>query len=166
MQIIGIDPGPVESGYCIIDPSDEWLLTVEKCGVAANVVILEMLVCEAMSTDLAIEMIASYGMPVGSEVFETCVWIGRFIQQFIPYQKDIVHRYTRIDIKNHFCHSSRAKDAHIRRALMDRFGGDASIKKGGALHGVKSHAWPALAVAVRHADELRKGVANREDKEH
>ena len=26
-------------------------------------------------------MVACYGMPVGKEVFDTCIWIGRFIQE-------------------------------------------------------------------------------------
>ena len=58
----------------------------------------------------------------------------------------------REDVKLHLCGSPRAKDANIRQALIDRWGGKAeavgTVKKPGPLYGVKSHAWSALAVAV------------------
>lgn len=63
-------------------------------------------------------MIASYGMPVGKEVFDTCVWIGRFIEAF-----DLEYEYVyRKDEKMNLCHSMKAKDSNIRQALIDRFG--------------------------------------------
>jgi hypothetical protein len=46
----------------------------------------------------------------------------------------------------------KAKDANVRQALIDRYGGKAeaigTVKKQGPLYRVKSHAWQALAVAV------------------
>jgi hypothetical protein len=99
-------------------------------------------------------MIASYGMPVGREVFETCVWIGRFMEQWgAPDRVNLVYRK---DVKMHLCGSPRAKDANIRQALIDLFeptGGGKTPQIGtkakpGPLYGVSTHAWPALGVAV------------------
>lgn len=70
---------------------------------------------------LVVEMVASYGMPVGKEVFDTCVWIGRYIQQVDDVGKEYDYIY-RKDEKMNICHSMKAKDSNIRQALIDRFG--------------------------------------------
>lgn len=70
---------------------------------------------------LIIEMIASYGMAVGKEVFETCVWIGRFEE--LALSRAVATKYIyRKDEKMNICHSMKAKDSNIRQALIDRFG--------------------------------------------
>jgi hypothetical protein len=96
---------------------------------------------------LAIEMIASYGMAVGAEVFETCVWIGRLVAAWAgPHT--FVHRR---EVKLHLCGDSRAKDANIRQALIDRYGPGkeraiGKVKAPGPLYGVTADQWSAVAV--------------------
>lgn len=74
-----------------------------------------------MFDELVIEMIASYGMAVGQTVFETCVWIGRFVQQIDYIGKKYSYIY-RKDEKMNICNNMKAKDSNIRQALIDRFG--------------------------------------------
>lgn len=70
---------------------------------------------------VVIEMIASYGMAVGKTVFETCVWIGRFVE-IASFNNIKVEYIYRKDEKMNICNSMKAKDSNIRQALIDRFG--------------------------------------------
>jgi hypothetical protein len=146
-MLLAIDPGSEESAWLLFDAEG-----IRAFGKEPNAACLERVARLASAEPVferahacAIEMIASYGMPVGAEVFETCVWVGRFMQVFGAGR---VSRITRNAVKHHLCHSSKAKDANIRQALIDRYGGKSAIKKGGALYGIHEDVWAALAVAV------------------
>ena len=110
-------------------------------------------------------MIASYGMSVGQDIFETCVWVGRFQQvceSFGCYGLpcDLVYRR---NVKLHLCHTSKAKDANITQALIDRFAsGQPNRGKGtkadpGWFFGFKADIWAAYALAVYVSDTLEAG---------
>lgn len=157
MRILALDPGPAQTGWVVFSDG-----AVQSSGVLSNHDMLERvgnysmwamtLSCQAAT--LAIEMIASYGMPVGREVFETCVWIGRFKQAW--HEPEAVRLVYRKDVKLHLCGSPRAKDGNVRQALIDLFpatGGGATPQIGikskpGPLFGISTHAWPALGVAI------------------
>ena len=140
--ILALDPGTTETGFCLFDAGQ-----VLRSGVLPNAEVLgHLLVSGRDARTLAIEMVASYGMAVGREVFETCVWIGRFQQAW--HAPDEVRLVYRRDVKMHLCGTARAKDSNIRQALLDLLGPQGTKKAPGPLYGVKSHAWPALGVAV------------------
>ena len=139
-MLLAIDPGTTESGWCVFDGA-----RVIDSGVESNALLVKNLHLLQHNT-LAIEMVASYGMAVGKEVFETVRWIGRFQQAW--REPDAVRLIYRRDVKMLLCGSARAKDANIRQALIDKLGPVGLKKTPGPLYGVKSHAWSALAVAV------------------
>lgn len=160
--ILALDPGPEQTGWVLYDSE-----RVRGGGVLSNAAVLNFLQNDWRGDGavLAIEMIASYGMPVGREVFETCVWIGRFQQAW--HTPEAVRLVYRKDVKLHLCGSPRAKDPHIRQALIDLFpatGGGATPQIGtkakpGPLYGVSTHVWPALGVAVTVRAQLEKVAA-------
>lgn len=155
MKILALDPGTFETGFVVLE-GDRILAS----GVQPNPKILYLLRehreytdssfsrpwCPIYADVLAIEMVASYGMPVGAEVFETVRWIGRF-QQAWP-EPESVRFVFRKAVKEHLCGTHLAKDPHIRQRLIDMIGPVGTVKNRGPLYGVKSHAWAALAVAV------------------
>jgi hypothetical protein len=152
MKILAIDPGNSQSGYVLFDTSAQ---TVAG-HIVENEEMMSLLRGYNQFDILAIEMVACYGMPVGKETFETCVWIGRFYQRYIDGKglgaTASVHLAVRGSVKMHLCHSMRAKDANIRQALIDRFGNPGTKKAPGVTYGLKGHLWQAFALAVFIAD--------------
>lgn len=144
-KLVAVDPGPVESAFVRLG-YDGSVLAFGKRPNEEVAGIIER--ARNRSGHLAIEMIASYGMPVGSEVFETCVWIGRFIERW-SLSHSLVYR---LEVKLHLCGSSKAKDGNVRQALIDRWGGKARAlgrkRSPGHLYGFNGDVWQALGVAV------------------
>ena len=135
-MILAIDPGTTKSAYVVYDPSAQKI--IDK-GITENDE-LHWVINLHNYKFVAIEMIASYGMPVGKEVFETCLWIGRYFQTAKDRGHDPVMVY-RKDVKMHLCGTTKAKDANIRQALIDLLGKEAT-------KGVAKDMWAALGVAV------------------
>lgn len=150
---LAIDPGTHQSGYAIFDGQ-----RVHHAGIADNLDMLDT-IRQAQVDIFAIEMIACYGMAVGKETFETCVWIGRFVQTCLDAHGSLPTLVYRKDVKLYLCGSPRAKDANIRQALIDMIGIPGTKKNPGPTYGVSSHAWSALAVAVMALHDVSRIVA-------
>jgi hypothetical protein len=140
--MLAIDPGTTESAYVVY--SRAAILVYGKLPNDELLAILPRL-RENGGPDVAIEMIASYGMAVGREVFETCLWVGRFIERLQPGPVRLVYRN---EVKSHLCHSMKAKDGNIRQALIDKLGPPGKKKTPGPTYGISGDVWAALAVAV------------------
>lgn len=141
--LLALDPGTEHTGYVLLQKQPFAIL---DHGDLANLDILSLIVPERT---VACEMVAHYGsgMPAGKEIFDTCVWIGRFCQKAVSVGCDF-HRVYRQDVKLHLCHSCKAKDANIRQALIDKLGPQGRKKQPGPTFGIAGHVWAALAVGV------------------
>lgn len=145
MTILAIDPGTSVSGWCLLNGD-----SVTDSGVCDNDKLLHGLPC--MPADvLAVEIFEARGMPIGNDSIETIIFTGRLMQAW-PGE---FRRVRRSEVKRHLCGTLKAKDANVRQALIDLFGGEQAIGRKaspGPLYGVKSHAWAALGVAVTARD--------------
>ena len=154
MKLLAIDPGNVETAYCLMD--DKYAI-LDKGKVPNNQMIDYIWLNAANIDHIATEMIASYGMPVGADVFETCVMIGKI--ERTADQKEIEHsRVFRSEEKLCICKNSRAKDSNIRAGLIERFAkfdkkrGTGTKKEPDHFYGVSKDMWAAYAVGVVYLD--------------
>lgn len=144
--VLAIDPGPIQSAFVIWNG-----INVGHAEILPNDALRFQLRTKWSGIDIwACEMVACYGMPVGAEVFETCLQIGRFqeirsLQECNPPYLKLVYRR---EVKMNLCGTMKAKDPNIRRALIDKYGVVGTKKHPGPLFGVSSHLWAALGVAV------------------
>lgn len=161
-MILAIDPGSSESAYVLIDDN---LKPIEFAKVD-NTELLQYIYddCFENVKYVAIEMIASYGMAVGKEVFDTCVWIGRFAEllrvRTLAKDADFIYRKNE---KMNLCNSMKANDSNITQALIDRFAsgvrnhGKGTKKEPGWFYGFSKDIWQAYAVGVTYYDMYLKG---------
>ncbi len=148
MTILAIDPGNKHTAMVWFRkglPIRHEYLPNEQALELLRDTVVEHIVCE---------MVACYGMAVGHEVFDTCVWIGRFTEAARGSSQSLMFRK---DVKLHLCGQTRAKDANVRQALMDRYGRSraevmGTKKKPGPLYGISGDLWAALGVAVTYYD--------------
>lgn len=155
MIVLAIDPGNEYSAYCLIDSKTYRPLRFDK---ANNLVVLHDISYELEFDRVVIEKIASYGMPVGESVFDTCIWTGRFMQAVEDYKRKQSVAVRRYEVKNNICHDSRAKDSNIIQALVDRFTpgqmnrGKGTKKEPGWFYGFRADVWQAYALGVTYID--------------
>lgn len=162
MRVFAIDPGNVQSAYCIVDGDT---LRPLQFGKVLNDDLLGMVRAFDIPTEspelVVIERVASYGMAVGRDVFETCEWTGRFAEAALEREVPVAYVYRR-DEKLHICGDSRAKDANIRRALIDRFArhdlknGKGTKKNPDWFFGITADVWAAYAVALTYIETATK----------
>ena len=162
--ILAIDPGTTESGVVIVD-SETYKPVF--CGKFRNDMVLE--ICYESTYDKAtIEMIQYYGkfMSAGQTTFDTCVWIGRFIEAIATREITAELSY-RATIKAYITGMASAKDGQVKQVLIDRFakgagnGGKGYKKNPGWFYGFAADAWQAYALAVFWIDTHKQQYCNK-----
>ena len=144
-SILAIDPGSFQSAWLRFEGDRP-----QGFGITANDVLVRALRTGGLPDVVVIEKVESYGMAVGAEVFDTVLWAGRFAEA--AHRVPVV-MLPRRAVKLALCGDSRAKDANIRQALIDRFGGSSAIGRKaapGPLYGISRDVWSALAIAVTY----------------
>lgn len=164
MRLLAIDPGTHQSAYCLMD--EEYRII--DAAKVVNDDLIRYIYAHAPEIDhIAVEMIACYHMPVGAEVFETCVMIGK-IERVAEHMEISHSRVYRSEEKGCIAGDSKAGDKEIRAGLIRRFAehdlkrGKGTKKDPDYFYGFADDMWAAFAVGVVYLDGI-KGLFERKE---
>ena len=151
MEILSIDVGTTETGFCIINKETYKPI---RFGKISNEDLLDIVKNEEYDT-LIYEEFQSYGMPIGISTITSITWNGRYMQIALDREKKVDYIY-RKEEKMNLCGSMKAKDSNIRQALIDRFGEVGTKRNQGWFYGFKKDIWAAYAVGVTWLDKQKE----------
>lgn len=153
MLVLGIDPGQT-TGWCAYD-LEHRAVVMAGCvmGADADGIAAEQILWDA--NEVVIERPKGYG-PTRPQVVDAAYVCGRLVGEIAHWGKGAVHEVTRIEVKKALTEATHREivvrnDASAWAALLMLHGGDGAAKKGGPLHGCKSHQRAALAAVVAWA---------------
>ena len=153
MKILGIDPGPELSGYCIYDTETA---QPSPKGRMQNQLLLSFMTTMAADA-VAIEAIRPYGVN-SCIIINTCEAVGAF-KLMAMLQKMKVYQMDRPDVLDKLIGDRKAKKPQLRAYLYERFDHKGNCKSKGPLNGFDVHALDALAVALAVAEDLNAAQA-------
>lgn len=162
MKVFAIDPGNVQSAYCIMDENYNLIEFAKLPNKEVMAKMLERL-AEDSELSVVIERMMNYSANVGKTVYETCEWIGRFSQE-AEKLANVSYLY-RKDEKMYLCGTMNSNDAMIRKALIDRFAKKDFVRGKGTkqdpdvFFGMTSDCWSATAIAVVSLDMSKENKA-------
>lgn len=140
MIVAFIDPGPTQSGFCVVEGKE---ISVLQAGVVENYALLTILAVEKYDV-LGIEMPVCYGGMGGGDIYHTCRWVGRFEQCSSAH----VSLVSRPDVLGHVAGKRNAKKGMAWECMKERFGEPGTKSAPGKLYGIKDHARDAFEGAV------------------
>lgn len=139
-MILAIDPGSEQSAYVLWDGERIVEAKIEDNELLA----IRLRLGFDTYVELHIEWISSYGMRVGSSIFETCYWVGVFDECW----HGPATRTRRIDIKRWHTGRPSSKDADVSGALKEKYGEKGTKKNPGLTYPLKKDLWQAFALAT------------------
>lgn len=145
---LAIDPGP-EQEHGVLYASDGEIAAPDACPWR---IIQEL----PAGRPVLIEGLSNYGQAIGDTTLRTAYVIGRLYEAAKNGKREVVV-IRRTDIRFAVLGSAKGNDSIIKQSILERFGGPTVAKKGGILHGLKGHAWAALALAVAYKEMLERG---------
>ncbi len=177
MKILAIDPGNIETGFCVWNSKTEKMVTKDYIN---NKLFLQNLDNKITTDwgveDVIIEMFSSYGGSFGQTSIDSCVFIG-MLKEKLEWDHKVVLVF-RQTIKMHHCKTLRGvNDGAVNCILREKYGEDNTkkkpnevywnkeVEKFGGRKWMNGDIWSSMAIATWYCEPKDNPLANPKDRE-